>query len=201
MNVFKFALLVLLSLMSFSVGHASSPARNTWLYVGGEYSFYSSTGFVTRKTATPTNLSLAISSRVHSDLWLGVAGFLGHDPSPDFSRNYDTSLGLVAHWLPFSNASSSTLFYEGMRLSESDTFRPFLSSKILFGRALLRRVLNNFEAGADFVGFNFGAGSHYVLTESISLSASIDYQKNLGLSPLPYAGQKTALSFGLLSAL
>ncbi|MEY2988316.1 MAG: hypothetical protein RJB13_1837, partial [Pseudomonadota bacterium] len=72
--------------MSFSVGHASSPARNTWLYVGGEYSFYSSTGFVTRKTATPTNLSLAFSSRVHSDLWLGVAGFLGHDPSPDFSR-------------------------------------------------------------------------------------------------------------------
>lgn len=198
MPIKAFAALVA-SLGHVSFAFASTPARNSWFYAGGEYSAYSSTGFVSRKTSSPANLSLAVSNRVHSDFWLGLTGFLGHDPSPDFGRNYDTSIGMVIHWLPLTTSSSSTLFYEGFRLTESDTYRPFVVSKFMFGRALLRRVLNNFEASADFVAVNVGVGSQFTLTEALSLSGSVEFQKNVGLSPLPYSGQKIAMTLGLVT--
>lgn len=199
MNPIKAIAAIVSTLCHVSFAFPSTPARNSWFYAGGEYSAYSSTGFVSRKTSSPANLSLAVSNRMHSDFWLGLTGFLGHDPSPDVGRNYDTSIGMMFHWLPFTTSSSSTLFYEGFRLTESDTYRPFVVCKLMFGRALLRRVLNDFVASADFVAVNGGVGSQFALTEALSLSGSIEFQKNVGLSALPYSGQKIALTFGLVT--
>ena len=69
---------------------------------------------------------------------------------------------------------------------------------MMFGRAFLRPVLNDFDASSDYLGFVLGAGSQYVVTQRLSLSASVNYQKNLGLSQLDYDGQKISVGFAIM---
>jgi opacity protein-like surface antigen len=181
-----------------SVAYAGERATNSWISVGGEFSSYSMSGYVTRKGNSLLNLNLNISQRVHSDLWVGICGFIGHDSSPEVSRNYDQSLGLSAHWFPLTLSSDSGINHEGLQLTERETYRPFISTQMMFGRALLRRVLNDFDASSDYLGFALGAGSQYAVTPTFSLSASVNYQKNLGLGQLGYDGQKISVGVAMM---
>lgn len=179
-----------------SVAYAGERAKNSWINLGGEFSSYSMSGDTTRKGNSLLNLNLNISQRVHSDLWVGICGFIGHDSR--LSRNYDTSLGLSAHWFPLTLSSDSGINHEGLQLTERETYRPFISTQMMFGRAFLRPVLNDFDASSDYLGFALGAGSQYVVTQRFSLSASINYQKNLGLSQLDYDGRKISLGVAMM---
>lgn len=195
----KPALLLLPFVLCSQLAIAGEPARNSWVSLGGEFSSYSMSGYVARSGSSLLNLNMNISQRVHSDLWVGVCGFVGHDSNPDVARNYDQSLGLSAHWFPLTLSTNSGISHEGFQLSEQETYRPFVSTQVMFGRALLRRVLNDFDASSDYLGFALGAGSQYVIAPAFSLSASLNYQKNIGLGQLAYDGQK--ISIGLAAVL
>ncbi|MEY3902855.1 MAG: hypothetical protein RL189_2161, partial [Pseudomonadota bacterium] len=144
----------------------------------------------TRQGTSALNININVSQRIHQDFWLGVSAFSGYDPAPAISRNHDQSIGIITHWFPFSLSSDSSVTFEGFQLSESQTYRPFVYSNLSLGRALIRRILNNFEATSDYLGVGVGSGLQIAITPSFSLAASAGFQANIGLSEVPYSGQR-----------
>ncbi|MEN9825385.1 MAG: hypothetical protein RI953_1130 [Pseudomonadota bacterium] len=177
---------------------ASDAAKNTSIGIGGEFNRFSMGGFAERSGASILNLNLSLTQRVHPDVWIGLSTFLGHDPNPVINRNYDQNVGLLLHWFPWSLSTDSAVSFEGMQLSESETFRHFASTNVVFGRVLLRTVLDNFDASSDYVGLGLGMGSQYVVSPGFALSASLNYQRNIGTSPIAYSGQKIAVALGVV---
>ncbi|NBW81745.1 hypothetical protein EBR21_08320 [bacterium] len=174
---------------------AGDAAKQTAIGIGGEFNRFSLDGFATRSGTSFLNLNLSLLQRVHPDVWLGLTSFLSHDPNPAINRNYDQNVGLLLHWFPWSLSTDSAVSFEGMQLSESETFRHFASTNVVFGRVLLRTV-NDFDASSDYVGLGLGMGSQYVISPGFAISSSLRYQKNIGTSAIAYGGQTMGVTLG-----
>lgn len=175
---------------------AGDAAKRTALGIGGEFNSFSVSGFTQRSGISFMNLNLSLTQRIHPDVWVGLTSFLGHDPNPPIGRNYDQNLGVIVQWYPISLSSDSSVSFEGMQLSETEKFRHFASLNVAFGRALLRTVLQNFDASSDYLGLGLGIGSQYAISSGLAISSSLQYQINVGTSTIAYTGQKIGLSVG-----
>lgn len=179
------------SLLHPDFAHAGDPSKRSWISIGGEFNSFSvDSPLATRRGTSALNININVSQRIHQDIWFGVSAFSGYDPAPAISRNHDQSIGIITHWFPFSLSSDSSVTFEGFQLSESQTFRPYLYSNLSLGRALIRRILNNFEATSDYLGIGVGSGLQYAITPNFSIAASAGFQSNIGLSEVQYSGQR-----------
>lgn len=192
---------IVMTVVSPQRAYSSEPTRRTWISMGGELDKFKVTGEeVSRSGTSFMNLNFNYSYRIHPDLWLGMIAFLGHDNNPEVGRNYDTSLGLILHWFPLSLTSDSSLYTDGIQISEREVFRPFVSVDVASGRAVVKQVIK-LDQSADYVGFGFGAGLQYWTTSSFAISSSLGVHANIGTSQMQYSGRRTSLAFSGLLAL
>jgi hypothetical protein len=111
---------------------------------------------------------------------------------------HDQNIGISIYWFPASLSNDSPVIHQGVQLSAVNSTRPFVVSGIGVGQAFLPKTAESFSVSSDYLGIRVGVGADYPLNTTFSLSSSINYYNNSGLSQVAYDGEQIAITVALV---